>query len=77
MAMPVIDGYALVAALNRIGRDPLIIATTGDTSAAVMTRIAKSGVTDILTKPYTADHLLRTIAAALAAPRASESGRRR
>jgi PAS domain S-box-containing protein len=76
IAMPVIDGYALIAALNRIARDPLIIATTGNPSAAVMTKIAKSGVVDILTKPYTADHLLRTIAAALGDPPASQTGRR-
>jgi PAS domain S-box-containing protein len=76
MAMPVIDGYALIAALNRIGREPLVIATTGNPSAAAMTKIARSGVADVLTKPYTADHLLRRIAAALAEPPASQTGRR-
>jgi PAS domain S-box-containing protein len=76
MAMPVIDGFALIAALNRIGRDPRFIATTGNPSAAAMTKIAKSGVANILIKPYTADHLLRTIATVLAEPEAGQTGRR-
>jgi DNA-binding NtrC family response regulator len=74
--MPVIDGFALIAALNRIGRDVRVIATTGNPSATVMTKIAKSGVAQILIKPYTADHLLRTIAAVLAEPEARQTGRR-
>ena len=68
MAMPVIDGFALVAALNRIGHDVRVIATTGNPSATTMTKIARSGVARILIKPYTADHLLRTIASVLAEP---------
>jgi PAS domain S-box-containing protein len=76
MAMPVIDGYALIAALNRIGRNVRVIATTGNPSAAAMTKIGKSGVAHVLVKPYTADHLLRTIATVLAEPEASETGRR-
>jgi PAS domain S-box-containing protein len=75
MAMPVIDGHALIAALNRIGRDVRVIATTGNPAAASMTKIAQSGVTHILIKPYTADHLLRTIAAALAEPHPPQSRR--
>jgi len=76
MAMPVIDGYALMAALNRIGRDVRVIATTGNPSAAAITKITATGATKILTKPYTADHLLRTIAAALAEPQ-PKNGRRK
>jgi len=68
MAMPVIDGFALIAALNRIGRDVRIIATTGNPSATTMTKIARSGAARILIKPYTADHLLRTIAGVLGEP---------
>jgi len=68
MAMPVIDGFALIAALNRIGRDIRIIATTGNPSATTMTKIARSGAARILIKPYTADHLLRTIAGVLGEP---------
>jgi len=65
MAMPIIDGPALVAALNRMAPNVRIIATTGNVSAAYMTKIARTGVTHILTKPYTADHLLRMIAEVL------------
>lgn len=68
MAMPVIDGFALIAALNRIGRDVRIIATTGNPSATAMTKISRSGAASILIKPYTADHLLRTIAGVLGEP---------
>jgi PAS domain S-box-containing protein len=75
MAMPVIDGFALIAALNRIGRDVRVIATTGNPTAGAMRKIAKSGVAHVMVKPYTADHLLRTIATVLAEPQ-SESGRR-
>jgi len=40
-----------------------------------MTKIAKSGVAQILIKPYTADHLLRTIATVLAEPDPTQTGR--
>jgi two-component system cell cycle sensor histidine kinase/response regulator CckA len=76
MAMPVIDGFALIAALNRIGRNVRVIAATGNPSAAAMTKIARSGVAHILIKPYTADHLLRTIAGVLAEPEPPQTGHR-
>ncbi len=65
MAMPVIDGAALIAALNRMVPGVRIIATTGNPSAASMSKIARTGVTHILTKPYTAEQLLVTLAEAL------------
>jgi PAS domain S-box-containing protein len=65
MAMPVIDGAALIAALNRMVPGVRIIATTGNPSAASMSKIARTGVTNILTKPYTAEQLLVTLAEAL------------
>jgi CheY-like chemotaxis protein len=42
-----------------------IIATTGNPSAASMSKITRTGVTHVLTKPYTAERLLRTIAEVL------------
>ncbi|MBV8543947.1 MAG: hypothetical protein JO088_04290, partial [Acidobacteria bacterium] len=66
-----------MAALNRIRGGVRIIATTGNPSASAMTKIAKSGVTHILVKPYTADQLLRTIATVLAEPETGQNGRRR
>ncbi|HXA15813.1 MAG TPA: PAS domain S-box protein [Thermoanaerobaculia bacterium] len=65
MAMPVIDGAALIAALNRMVPGVRIIATTGNPSAASMSKIARTGVTHILTKPYTAEELLRTLSEVL------------
>ena len=65
MAMPIIDGAALIAALNRMVPNIPVIATTGNPSAASMSKITKTGVTHILTKPYTAEQLLRTIAEVL------------
>lgn len=61
MAMPVIDGPALIAALNRMAPKVRIVATTGSISAAYTTKLARTGVSPVLAKPYTADHLLRTI----------------
>jgi PAS domain S-box-containing protein len=66
MQMPIIDGHALIAALTRIDPSLPIIAATGDTASQHLARIAKSGAT-VLRKPYTADHLLNTIAEVLAA----------
>jgi PAS domain S-box-containing protein len=65
MAMPVIDGAALIAALNRMAPDVRILATTGNPSAASMSKIARTGVTHILTKPYTAEQLLVTLSEVL------------
>jgi len=65
MAMPVIDGAALIAALNRMVPGVRIIATTGNPSAASMSKIARTGVTHILTKPYAAEQLLVTLSEAL------------
>ena len=65
MAMPVIDGAALIAALNRMVPGVRIIATTGNPSAASMSKIARTGVTHILTNPYTAEQLLVTLSEAL------------
>jgi two-component system cell cycle sensor histidine kinase/response regulator CckA len=66
MSMPIIDGQALIAALTRLDPTLPIIAATGDTASAHLARIAKTGAT-VLTKPYTADHMLRTIADVLGA----------
>jgi CheY-like chemotaxis protein len=65
IAMPVIDGSALIAALNRMEPNVPIIAITGNPSAASMSKIARTGVTHILTKPFSAEQLLRTIAEVL------------
>jgi PAS domain S-box-containing protein len=66
MSMPIMDGQALIAALTRIDPQLPIIAATGNSAAAHLAKIAKSGVAAVLRKPYTADHLLHSVADALA-----------
>jgi PAS domain S-box-containing protein len=69
MSMPIMDGQALIAALTRIDPQLPIIAATGNTAASHLKKIAKSGVVAVLSKPYTADHLLHAVADALATRR--------
>ncbi len=66
MSMPIMDGQALIAALTRIDPKLPIIAATGNTAATHLAEIAKSSVAAVLSKPYTADDLLHTVANALA-----------
>jgi PAS domain S-box-containing protein len=66
MSMPIMDGQALIAALASIDPQLPIIAATGNTAAAHLAKIAKSGVAAVLRKPFTADHLLHSVAEALA-----------
>lgn len=67
MSMPIIDGQALIAALTRMDPKLPIIVATGNTAASYLAKVAKSGVAAVLTKPYTADRLLRVAADVLAA----------
>ncbi|HVR42367.1 MAG TPA: PAS domain S-box protein [Thermoanaerobaculia bacterium] len=64
IAMPVLDGPALIAALSRINPAVRVVAMTGHASTAYSTRMEKLGV-DTLVKPFTAEQLLRTIHDAL------------
>ncbi len=66
IAMPVVDGHALIAALRRIEPGVRIIAATANASTARTTNLAKMGVAHVLSKPYTADQLLRAVAVVLA-----------
>jgi PAS domain S-box-containing protein len=65
MAMPIVDGHALIAALQGIDPAVRIVAATANTGTAQMAKLAKSGITGVLAKPYTADQLLRAIANAV------------
>jgi PAS domain S-box-containing protein len=73
MFMPIMDGQALIAALTRIDPELPIIAATGNTAATHLAKIAKSGVAAVLSKPYTADDLLHTVAKALTKKRGGKS----
>ena len=69
IAMPVVDGHALIAALHRIDPNVRVIAATANTGTSQLAKLEKASVTHVLTKPYTADQLLRTVAVALSVVR--------
>ncbi len=66
MAMPIMDGPAMVVALKAINPDIKIIGSSGMTgpSAIAATRVA--GVCEFVPKPYSAETLLNAIARAIA-----------
>lgn len=68
MAMPVMDGAATAAYL--IEHYPLIpvIAASGLNANGGVARAASLGLHSFIAKPYTTEHLLTTVAAALAVP---------
>jgi two-component system cell cycle sensor histidine kinase/response regulator CckA len=68
MMMPVMDGTVLIAALQRIDPGIRIIGSSGLNSHADAVRGSIKGVDYFLTKPYTADALLRLMARVLATP---------
>lgn len=61
MAMPIMDGPALIAALKAINPKVKIIAASGYASNTSMSGILKAGVTHFVPKPYSAETLLATI----------------
>ena len=63
--MPVMDGTAAILALRKINPDVKIIATSGMTSKGQITPPLDSNVQAFLTKPYTAEKLLKALAATL------------
>jgi CheY-like chemotaxis protein len=63
--MPVMDGTAAILALKKINPDVKIIAASGLTSRGQIRTPSKSDVQAFLTKPYTAEKLLKALAAAL------------
>jgi len=65
MAMPIMDGYALIIALRSINSDVKIIATSGLASNGGLARAMGAGVKHFIAKPFTADNLLSTIGQAL------------
>jgi CheY-like chemotaxis protein len=63
--MPVMNGTAAILALKKINPDVKIIATSGLTTKGQITTPTDSNVQAFLTKPYTAEKLLKILAAAL------------
>jgi two-component system cell cycle sensor histidine kinase/response regulator CckA len=61
MMMPHMDGPATIRALRRMDPAVKIIATGGLAGNSRVADAAASGVGHFLSKPYTADRLLKTI----------------
>jgi CheY-like chemotaxis protein len=66
MAMPVMDGPALIRALIALNPEVRIIGASGLTSDGGVERAFTAGIRQFLPKPYTAEALLTTIHQALA-----------
>jgi two-component system, cell cycle sensor histidine kinase and response regulator CckA len=64
MAMPIMDGSALVAALRAINPGVRIIGSSGFEEGGI-SAAAKAGIREFIPKPYSAETMLRTIARAL------------
>ena len=65
MAMPIMDGPAMVVALKAINPDIKIVGSSGLTGQSVLTASRVSGVCEFVPKPYSAETLLNAIARAL------------
>ncbi len=65
MMMPYMDGPATIRALRRLDPKVKIIATSGLKAEDKISDAAQLGVITFLPKPYTAEKLLKTVAAAL------------
>ena len=61
MTMPVMDGVAMIHALRRINPGVKVIAASGLNANGSANRTAVLGVKHFLTKPYTAETLLRVL----------------
>jgi PAS domain S-box-containing protein len=65
MAMPVMDGPALIIALKSLNPQVRIIGSSGHTSPGGMANLAGVGVAHFVPKPYPAELLLKTVHGAL------------
>ena len=62
MMMPYMDGPATIRALQKMNPRVKIIASSGLTETARMAEVSNGGVSRFLSKPYTAEKLLETVA---------------
>ena len=65
MMMPYMDGPSTVRALQKLDPNVRIIASSGLDDNSKLTDVMNAGVRHFLSKPYTADKLLKTLADAL------------
>ena len=71
MMMPVMDGFATIQALRKINPQVKIVAASGLAANGMVAKAANAGIKHFLSKPYTADAILRLLADILETP---ESG---
>jgi len=65
MAMPIMDGPTMIIALKEMDPNLTIIGSSGLTSNISVTKAAGAGVQHFISKPYTADAMLKTLRNAL------------
>jgi DNA-binding NtrC family response regulator len=65
MVMPKMEGPATVKAMRAINPGIRIIGSSGLASAGGMAKIKDAGIRHFISKPYTADTLLKTLHEAL------------
>ena len=73
MTMPIMDGRAVIRALQRIDPDVRIIAVSGLEDQRAVAAGAGSGTQAFLVKPFEGETLLRTVHEVISAPRGEES----
>ena len=73
MAMPIMDGPALILALKRINPDVRIVGSSGFTATAGMVDAVRDGVDEFVAKPYTGDALLAVLQRVIGAPLAGKA----
>jgi PAS domain S-box-containing protein len=74
MAMPVMDGPSLIAALKVMSPHLAIVGSSGLDASEKVTRAAKQGVVHFAPKPYSAETMLRIVHRALAGERPVQRG---
>jgi PAS domain S-box-containing protein len=65
LVMPIMDGRSLIAAARRINPQVVIVAATGAEKTANLAEVERLGVSCILSKPYSAEEILRSLRKAL------------
>jgi len=65
MAMPIMDGPTMIIALKSINPKVRIIASSGLSSNGGGAKVVGAGVEHFISKPYTAEAMLKTIRAIL------------
>ena len=73
MMMPVMDGPATIQALRRISPAAAVVATSGITDDANVSKALAAGAAAFLAKPYSAESLLRSLDQAVAALRGASA----